>query len=269
MGLFLNEIKKRKIYNLEQPRFIGQPAYPGHRPHYNYFITRNHTDGYFPKTKGPRSTAQGFFIMDDHSGTHIDALCHQALDMKLHGGIEIDNSIQTPTGFTKHGAEELEPILCRAIMLDVAAFKNTDVLPERYAITAKDLEETRKFQNVEIQEGDAIIIRTGYDTLWRETKKYLRYAGISGDGSAWVREYRPIVFGVDQLSWDIPEEIDPITKSSHWAHIYLFVEDGIPMIENMKLDELARDKVYEFTLMCYPMQFEGATGSPVVPLGIV
>ena len=41
------------------------------------------------------------------------------------------------------------------------------------------------------------------------------------------------------------------------------------MIENMKLDELAKDKIYEFTLMCYPMKFVGATGTPVVPLAIV
>ncbi len=267
--LFLEELKKRKIYNLEQPRFIGQPAYPGHRPHYSYFITRGHHDGYFPDEKGPRSTAQGFFIMDDHSGTHIDAISHQALDMTLFGDVKVDNHIETPKGFTKHGVETLAPILVRAVMLDVATYKKVAYLPNRYAITRQDLIETAAAQKTEIMPGDAILVRTGYDTLWRNPSEYLKYAGISGDASAWVRDLNPSLFGVDQLSWDLPEEIDPITKSSHWAHIYLLVKDGVTMIENMKLDELAKDKQYVFTLMCYPMQFEGATGSPVVPLAIV
>ncbi len=269
MELFLNELKKRKIYNLEQPRFTGMPVYPRHRPHFDYFISRGHVAGYFPETKGPRSTANGFFIMNDHAGTHMDALCHQALDMTLHGGVKVTNLIETPTGFTRGGAEELEPIMARGVMLDVATYKGVDVLPNRYSITAQDLIETAKAQNVTLNEGDAIIVRTGYDTLWNNTKEFLKYAGISGEASAWVRTFNPIVFGTDQLSWDIPEELDPKTGSTHWAHIYLFVTDGITMIENMKLDELAKDKVYVFTLFCYPMQFVGATGTPVVPLAIV
>lgn len=269
MTLFLEELKRRKIYNLEQPRFTGMPVYPNHRPHYDYFISRGHPEGYFPDTKGPRSTANGFFIMNDHSGTHMDALCHQALDMTMHGGVKVTNLIETPKGFTRCGAEELEPILSRAVLLDVAAYKGVAVLPYRYAITAQDLIETAKAQNTVILEGDAILVRTGYDTLWNDTKEYLKYAGISGEASAWVRTFKPVVFGVDQLSWDIPEELDPKTGSTHWAHIYLFVVDGITMIENMKLDELAKDKIYEFTLMCYPMKFVGATGTPVVPLAIV
>jgi len=171
MELFLNELKKRKIYNLEQPRFIGMPVYPHHRPHYDYFISRGHFVGYFPESKGPRSTANGFFIMNDHSGTHMDALCHQALDMTMHGDVKVTNLIETPKGFTSRGAEELEPIMARAVMLDVAAYKGVDVLPNRYPITAQDLIETAKAQNVTIHEGDAIIVRTGYDTLKAHTSK--------------------------------------------------------------------------------------------------
>ncbi len=269
MKLFADELKNWKIYNLEQPRFIGMPEYPNHRPAYNYFVTRNHSGGYHPETKGPRSSAQGFFIMTDHSGTHMDALCHQALNMKLTGGIEINNSIETPEGYTVNGAADLDPIISRAVMLDVAAYKGVEVLPNRYSITKEDLIETMKFENIEIHEGDAILVRTGYDTLWYDAVENMRYAGVSGEASSWVREFKPIVFGVDQLSWDIPEEKDPVTGSTHWAHIYLLVEDGITMIENMKLDELAKDKQYVFTLMCYPMKFEKATGTPVVPLAIV
>ena len=269
MSLFLEELKTRKIYNLEQPRFVGHPAYPSHKPLYNYFLSRRHSDNYFPEKKGPRTTAQGFMIMGDHAGTHIDALCHQALDLTMYGGIKVDRTIETPTGYKELSVEKLPPIIARCILLDVASYKGTDVLPERYSITAMDLENTAKSQHVQIGQGDAILVRTGYDTYWRQPEKFMNYAGVGADGSQWVMQFSPCVFGIDQLSWDLPEEIDPLTKSTHWAHIYLMVQNGITMIENMKLDELSRDHQYEFTLLCYPMKFEGATGSPVVPLAIV
>ncbi len=269
MSLFLDELKRRKIYNLEQPRYNGQPAYPSHRPPYNYFVSRMHMDSYFPDKKGPRTTAQGFFIMGDHAGTHMDALCHQALDLTMHGGVKAENTVETPGGYKVLSAEQLPPVIARGVMLDIAASKGVDYLPHRYSITAEDLEEARAREKIEIHKGDVILIRTGYDTLWRKPEEFLKYAGVSRFASQWVAAFEPCLFGVDQLSWDIPEEVDPETGSTHWAHINLFVRQGISMIENMKLDDLAADQQYVFTLLCYPMKFEGATGTPVVPLAIV
>lgn len=265
----LEILKNAKVYNLEQPRYNGQPSYPSHRPPYNYFVTRKHIDSYFPEKKGPRTTAQGMIIMGDHSGTHIDAFCHQALDLHMLGGIPADNKIETPGGYKALAAEHLPHFIARGVLLDVATAKKVPYLPNRYAITAEDLELTQKMSNINILPNDAIFIRTGYDTLWRNSDEYLKYAGVGIDASNWVRQKSPCLFGIDQLSWDIPEEVDPETGSTHWAHINLLVRDGITMIENMKLDELAMDKQYEFTFVCFPLKFEGATGSPVCPVAIV
>ena len=269
MPQFLEELKKRTIYNLEQPRFNGQPIYPSHRPQYNYFVSRKHIDSYFPDKKGPRTTAQGFIIMGDHSGTHMDAFCHQALDLKMPGGILATNENETPSGYKVCAAEHLPSIVEKGILLDVPAYKGVDILPNRYSITAQDLIKTAEKQGTVINQGDAILVRTGYDRLWRKPSEFLKYAGVSACGSKWVSEFEPCIFGVDQLSWDIPEEVDPETGSTHWAHINLMVRMGITMIENMKLDELARDKQYQFTLLCFPLKFEGATGSPLCPIAIV
>ena len=166
--------------------------------------------------------------MNDHSGTHMDALCHQALDMTMHGDIKVTNLIETPKGFTENGAEALKPILARGVMLDVAAYKGVTTLPHRYAITASDLIETAKAQNTTLQEGDAILIRTGYDLLWHNTPEFLQYAGISGEASAWVRTFKPIVFGVDSIVLGYPGRtrsevrIDPLgshlSVCGRWNH---------------------------------------------------
>ena len=44
---------------------------------------------------------------------------------------------------------------------------------------------------------------------------------------------------------------------------HLLVNQGIYIIENMKLDELADRGAYESTLIMLPTKFKGATGSPV------
>ena len=77
-------LRAAKVYDLEQPRFFGMPVYPSHKPGYFYALHRRHRDTYQPAAHGPRSGASGTLTMMEHSGTHIDALCHQACDLKLY-----------------------------------------------------------------------------------------------------------------------------------------------------------------------------------------
>jgi kynurenine formamidase len=46
-------------------------------------------------------------------------------------------------------------------------------------------------------------------------------------------------------------------------------QKGIYIIENLNLEELARDRRYEFAFIGIPLKFMGATGSPLRPLGLV
>ena len=50
-------------------------------------------------------------VMTEHSGTHIDALCHQAYDGRLHGGLEVTGRVQTSVGFTALGIDTVAPIV--------------------------------------------------------------------------------------------------------------------------------------------------------------
>src|SRR5207244_3761536 len=81
-----------------QPRFYGMPSHAAHRPGYFYSLHRRHRDTYPPGANGPRSSASGMLTMMEHSGTHIDALCHQACGLKLFGNLETD-AVETTAGF--------------------------------------------------------------------------------------------------------------------------------------------------------------------------
>ena len=112
---------------------------------------------------GPRSGASGILTMMEHSGTHIDALCHQACDLTLHGGVKVDE-VERSDGYRELGAETMPPLLGRGVLLDVAGAKGVAQLPQHYAITDQDLVAAARAAAVTVRPGDVLLVRTGYAT---------------------------------------------------------------------------------------------------------
>ena len=50
------------------------------------------------------------------------------------------------------------------------------------------------------------------------------------------------------------------------VHQLMLVVNGIHLLENLKLDELAAKRVYEFALIVEPLKIQGGTGSTVAPI---
>ena len=71
------------------------------------------------------------------------------------------------------------------------------------------------------------------------------------------------------MAWDELGMVDPDLKVTLPGHVILLVRHGIYIIENLYLEELARDQTYEFTFICLPLKMRGATGSPVRPIAMV
>ena len=67
-----------------------------------------------------RTSASALLVMTEHSGTHIDALCHQAWGGFMHGGVEVTPRVQTSTGFSALGIDTVAPIVRRGVLLDVS-----------------------------------------------------------------------------------------------------------------------------------------------------
>jgi kynurenine formamidase len=257
-----------RIFDLEQPRFAGKPVHPAHRPGYHYALHRRHRDTYKPERFGPRSGSSGMLTMMEHSGTHIDALCHQACDLRFYGGVAVD-SVERADGFTRYGAETIAPLLGRGVLLDVAGWKQVEALPENYAITAEDLEACARDAGVTVERGDVLLVRTGYASKWKDERAYLNAAGVSRSGNVWVGERRVRAVGADNVAWDCMTETDPQTNMALFGHAHLLVEHGIHILENLALDELAASGCRQFCFIGIPLKLRGATGSPIRPLALV
>jgi len=255
----LESIEKARVFDLEQLRYAGAPSHPAHAPGFNYFLHRHHARG----APEARTGASGIIVTPEHSGTHIDALAHQAENLTLHGGVHVDDGVQTSAGFRKLGIETMAPLVARGVLIDVAGDKLLD--PE-YAITPADLE---KAARAEVREGDVVLIRTGYGSLWSRPDEYLQAAGISAGGSRWLVEHRVRAAGADNMAFDVMSSTpDPELKVTLPGHVLLLVRAGIPIIENLNLEELAAAHVNEFLFVCLPLKMRGATGSPVRPIAI-
>jgi kynurenine formamidase len=264
----IDALRSARVYDLEQPRFAGMPIHPTHRPGYFYALHRRHRDTYRPDLHGPRSGASGVLTMMEHSGTHLDALCHQANGLRLFGGVAVDG-VETPAGFSRLGIETVPPLLGRGVLLDVCGWKGLSVLPPRYGIPADDLAGCAAAQGVEVRPGDVLLVRTGYGALWRAGEQvYLDAAGVNKSGTVWAADRGVAAVGADNMAWDVPDERDPDTGATLFAHAYLLPQKGIYIIENLLLEELARDRRWEFAFLGIPLKFEGATGSPLRPLAL-
>jgi kynurenine formamidase len=268
MSTLIDLIARALVFSLEQPRFAGMPIHPAHKPGYFYALHRRHRDTYRPAVHGPRSGASGVLTMMEHSGTHIDALCHQACDLTLHGDVAVDD-VERSDGYQALGAETIRPLLGRGILLDVAGWKRVDLLPENYAITADDLERCASAAGVTIRAGDALLVRTGYGTQWTDEATYLNAAGVSKSGSIWAADHRVAVVGADNMAWDAMQERDPDTNMMLFGHAHLLVRHGIHIMENLNLEELATAGHHEFGFVGVPLKFRGATGSPIRPLALI
>ena len=187
----------------------------------------------------------------------------------MYGNVEVD-SAETPAGFTKLGIETVPPLLCRGLLLDVCGWKNETRLSARYGITVDDLAGCAAAQGVEVYSDDVLLVRTGFGALWRDDEPtYHNAAGVSKSGSIWAAERMVSAVGADNMAWDVPDERDPETGSTLFAHIFLLAQKGIYIIENLNLEELARDHRWVFAFLAVPLKLEGATGSPVRPLALV
>jgi kynurenine formamidase len=161
------------VYDLEQPRHPEMPVHPPHRPGYHYFLHRRHEDTYDPERDGPRSSASGLIVAMEHSGTHIDAVCHQADALVLYGGIPVDRYSETAAGFTAHAIDSSRPLLGRGVLLDVAAQRGENCLPAGYEITVDDLQATARAQEIGVRDGDVVLVRTGFGARWNQPSEYL------------------------------------------------------------------------------------------------
>ena len=200
-------------------------------------------------------------------GTQFDGFAHQTIGNSLYNCFNVDE-VSTRNGFTKLGIQNVGALVTRGVLIDVAALKGVDILAETYEITVQNLQQALAKQNLALQAGDAVIIHTGWGKLWeKDNARYSRgNPGIGVAAAEWLARQSPMLVGADTPPVEVSPNPDP--QISLPIHQIMLAVNGIHLLENLKLDELAAKRVYEFALIIEPLKIQGATGSTVAPIAI-
>jgi kynurenine formamidase len=252
-------IQNAKVYDLAQPYFVGMPHHPAHPP-FLFGLVKKHGDYTGP---GGNSSASDSIALGTHVGTHIDALSHFSCGGRLYGGVEAAAGQSYGGGVQKWAIEGVPPIVRRGILLDIAG--QDGGLPYEFEITPGHLDDAVKRQNVEIREGDVVLLRTGWARYFENAPQFIaevRGPGPAIGGARWLSARGVYAAGSDTVAFEkVPDAAMPV-------HVHLLVESGIHIIECLNLEEIAAARVYEFLFLALPLKIRGATASPIRPVAV-
>ena len=200
-------------------------------------------------------------------GTQMDSLGHVGIGNIFYNGFD-RREFATAKGLTKLGIENAGVFLTRGLLLDMAALKRKERLEKNEEITAEDLKQALRRQGLTIRPGDAVLIHTGWGSLWKvDNQQYCAGEPGLGVGAAhFLVENQVTLVGADNWGIEvgpgtIPDQVFPV-------HQILITQNGVYLLENIDTAALAREKVYEFAFFFTPLKIKGATGSPGNPVAI-
>lgn len=259
-------LESAKLYDLGQPLETNIPVSPLLTP-FRMALVRRHGDSVRP---GGVSAASEMFVTSAHTGTHFDALCHISHDGKLYGGVDASQAMEGGR-FKELSVDTVPPIVCRGILLDVAGLYGVPTLPPAKGITADDLQRAAEREGVEPRRGDCVLVRSGWSVHWPDPVAYVgQKTGVPGvdmSGAELIAQWGARITGHDSVIYE--QSFPDANRNVLAVHRLLMQQNGIHIMELLNLEELARNRVYEFLFMVSPLKIVGATGSPVRPVAMV
>ena len=271
----LSRITGGVSYDLSVEYFIGMPSWQAAGdPHYRIWMTHTPHGTVIddPLNLGTEmnehvSYTGAAISMYTHMGTHIDALNHFGLDGKIWNGFEAREHAGD-RGWQVAGAENIPPIIARGVLIDVARAKGLDVLPDGYRIMPSDIKDALQKQNLSLERGDVVLIRTGRMRDYEDAAKYMANPPGLGIAAAryLVEEAGAMIVGADNLSFEaFPSELEDDYVP---VHTYLLAEQGTPILELVYLEGLSKDRVYEFAFIGGSLKLRGADAAPMRPIAL-
>lgn len=281
----LRTVKLGKAYDLGVLYSRNSYKWPGHSPgEIMSFRTpegvkrQGDVEAVTASDKNPKGLAwhSCALFISDNVATQIDGLGHitSGDDNHWYNGFK-EADWGGNFGIRKCGAETIPPIVARGVLIDVAALKGVQSLPTGYVITIDDVKAALDRQRTALRPGDVVLFRTGTLASWdRDGANHNRIARRDSAGPDLttirylVEKKGAMMIGSDTSGLECspaPEGSD----SPFPVHDYLLVQQGVHIAEFHFLEDLSKDKVYEFCYIAVTNKIAGATaGFCMRPLAI-
>jgi kynurenine formamidase len=221
-----------EIIDLSQEIFTGMPVFPG-MPEVNITMHVSHEEWDDISGSEVVSPAVNRLELGEHTGTHVDAINHMA---RQYRGQSIDTM-------------PLTMFYTEGICLD---FSHKGL---RELIELSDLEHALSEADLEIKEGDTVLLYTDHYRRAFGTENWHHGPGISADAARWLGGQKIAAFGVETMA---PGVRNVSNKEVH----HICGEMGFTHYENMiNLYQLIGRGRFRFIGL--PLRIRGGTGSPV------
>src|SRR5687768_10396146 len=206
--------------------------------------------------------------MTMHVGTHIDALGHFSIGDRLYNGNSAAEVV-TDWGLDRLGIEHAPPMIARGVLLDVAGLDGGPHLNPGRAVSPDELQRAAEAAGVAIEAGDIVLIRTGWGRFFgTDNARYVAgEPGIDVAAAHWLTGRDVVAIGCDNMAVEVLPNPDRSLMMP--VHQHVLAEAGVYLIENLALEELAAERVYEFCFVLLATKYKGATGCPVRPIALV
>lgn len=220
-------------------------------------------------SKSPSGFAFDWLSIPLHGGyvTHLDAPSHVFWKGRMY------NDVPAARVTTVAGALDgsIEPaaagIVTRGVLLDVPRARGVDWLEGGDLVTEDDLRAAEALTGVQVEAGDALYVRTGYDA--RREAGDLAKTGLRTDCLRFLHERQPAVLATDCGTDVHPSGYQTINAP---VHVVGIVAMGMWFLDNCDLRELAEaaDSLQrsEFLTSIAALRLKNSTGSPVNPLAV-
>ena len=283
---FIRSVTRAKIFDLSHLWDENSPI-ASVNPPYSMSLAATHanTRGTFGDGGQLSFTSEVQNWSGQHGAPSIDAIGHIGLNGELFGGVDAEAATSDPRGLGRSGVGAhldiahypKELLVNRGVLLDVARFVqgSADPLPAGFDINDEHLHETARRQGVKIRRGDTVLVRTGWGSYFSADPGFYAGASAAGVGVAggrYLAKRKAAVVGNDTLTFEVrPPIVNPGTPAFQVfpVHLLLIPQNGIHIIENYDLEEIAAAKEYEFLLVVPPLKIRGGTGSALRSFALV
>jgi kynurenine formamidase len=156
----------------------------------------------------------------------------------------------------------------RGVLLDMAALRGVETVPEGTAYNRAEIDAAAKRQGTEIRKGDVVIFHSGWHAVREKDpdRWWQMHPGPGVAGAQYLADLGVVAVGADSTAVEVlPSENE---ARPFEVHQVLLAKNGVYILENMWTNELAADGVHEFLFVLGQPKFVGAVQMVVNPIAI-
>ncbi|AYV25921.1 cyclase family protein [Streptomyces sp. CJ_13] len=220
------------------------------------------------------ATYKDFIAADFHGKavSHLDALAHVAYGGRLYDGRTAREAVDA-SGARFGSVAALGPLVTKGVLLDLPAVLGVDWLEPGHPVHARDVAAAERALGVTVDDGCAVLLRSGRFRRRRELGPWdvgAASAGLHVDAVPLLAGRAIALLGGDGDSDLRPSPVEGVHSPVHALAVAAM---GVPLLDNLDLEALSAACAgagrYEFMIVVSPLNVPGGTGSPVNPVAIL